>query len=186
MRGTQLVAEYFNTLPQIQRATQLAVEYLKGTNTVTRSTQLIVEYLTAYPLVPIPPELPCPPSNAQGTPNLKCIACLPIKRQREVSFISDDNIWMFHRDFTLDLETGLGLTRGQGSDPELILEWSNNSGHTWSNEHRISAGRQGQYTWRAMWTRLGRARTRTYRVTVSDPIKWAFVDAYITLEKGTS
>jgi hypothetical protein len=35
----------------------------------------------------------------------------------------------------LDCETGVGLNLGQGEDPQLMLRWSDDGGHTWSNEH---------------------------------------------------
>jgi hypothetical protein len=86
--------------------------------------------------------------------------------------------------FTIDLETGVGLTMGQGRSPEVILQWSDDAGHTWSNEHRVDVGAIGEYDHRAVWRRLGRSRARVFRVVVSDPVKWAFVDAYLGVRKG--
>jgi hypothetical protein len=70
--------------------------------------------------------------------------------------------------------------------PRLMLQWSNDGGHTWSEELWVPAGRLGQYKWRAIWRRLGRARTRTWRVVVSDPVAWRFLDAYVLAQKGTA
>lgn len=81
----------------------------------------------------------------------------------------------------VDLDVGLGLATGQGSDPQLMLDWSNNGGRTWSNEHWRSAGVMGDYTHRAIWRRLGRDRNRVYRLTMSDPIKAAWFTAYANL-----
>ena len=80
----------------------------------------------------------------------------------------------------------MGRVSGQGRHPELILSWSDDSGHTWSHEHRLAAGPIGEYGQRALWRRLGRSRYRVYRVVVSDPVKWAFVDAYLSVRKGTA
>jgi len=180
-RATQQVIEYLDGVAQINRATQFLVEYIGGIAQVTRSTQIILEYLTRY----VPPP-PTPEITEAGTPVLATIPKLLIKRQREATLISTENQWLFHHQFVLDLETGVGATTGQGRDPTIILEWSNNSGHTWSHEHRLSAGRQGVYRWRAIWRRLGRSRNRVYRVTVSDPVKWALIDGYLLVDKGTA
>ena len=98
--------------------------------------------------------------------------------------MSEELDWIFHHEFTLDLETGVGRILGQGRYPELILQWSDDSGHTWSNEHRIMCGAIGDYGQRVIWRRLGRSRFRVYRLVVSDPVKWAIIDAYLLVGKG--
>jgi hypothetical protein len=95
-------------------------------------------------------------------------------------------LWTFYSQFQLDLETGIGLVSGQGSDPQVMLRWSDDGGHTWTNESWVSAGRLGQYTRRAVWRRLGRSRDRIFEVVVSDPVAWNLLAAYLQLEPGTS
>lgn len=80
-------------------------------------------------------------------------------------------------------ETGVGLTSGQGSDPQVMLRWSDNGGHTWGNEHWTSMGMQGQYKARALWRRLGQGRNRVYEVSGSDPVKVAILDLYLNVER---
>ena len=41
----------------------------------------------------------------------------------------------------IDMQTGVGLNTGQGSDPQVMLRWSDDGGHTWSNEHWMSIGK---------------------------------------------
>lgn len=80
----------------------------------------------------------------------------------------------------LDLETGVGLNLGQGSDPQVMLRWSDDGGHTWSNEHWISIGKIGEYYRRAIWRRLGmtlKIRDRVYEISGTDPVKIAIVGA---------
>jgi len=48
------------------------------------------------------------------------------------------------------------------------------------------AGRLGDYTVRAIARRLGQARDTVFEVTVSDPVAWALVGAWLELEPGTS
>lgn len=86
-----------------------------------------------------------------------------------------------YHEFQLILETGVGLDGGAtpGTDPQVMLQWSNDGGHTWSAEHWVSAGRLGAYRHEAMWRRLGRARDRVFRVTLTDPVKVALLNARI-------
>ena len=80
----------------------------------------------------------------------------------------------------LDLETGVGLNLGQGSDPQVMLRWSDDGGHTWSNEHWVSIGKIGEFYRRAIWRRLGmtmKIRDRVYEISGTDPVKIAIVGA---------
>ena len=89
-----------------------------------------------------------------------------------------------HHSLQLDLETGGGLNTGQGSDPQVMLRWSDDGGHTWSNEHWVSVGKIGQYGHRAIWRRLGmttKLRDRVYEVSMTDPVKTAIVGAELVL-----
>jgi len=42
-----------------------------------------------------------------------------------------------------------------GADPQVMLRWSDDGGHTWSNEHWRSMGQIGQTGYRTIWRRLG-------------------------------
>jgi hypothetical protein len=78
----------------------------------------------------------------------------------------------------IDMETGVGLQTGQGSDPQVMLQISRDGGRTWGAEIWRSFGAVGNYTARAVWRRLGRARNWTFRVRVSDPVKTVFTGAW--------
>lgn len=86
---------------------------------------------------------------------------------------------MAFQSFQLDMETGVGLTTGQGIDPQLMLRWSIDGGHSFSNQHFITAGAIGNYLTRAKWNRLGMSRDRVWEVTITDPVKVTFINAYI-------
>ncbi len=80
----------------------------------------------------------------------------------------------------LDAEAGVGLNEGQGSDPQVMLRWSDDGGHTWSSEHWKSMGKIGQYGYRTIWRRLGmteKLRDRIYEVSGTDPVKIALMGA---------
>jgi hypothetical protein len=84
----------------------------------------------------------------------------------------------------IQFQPGVGLTTGQGSDPQAMLRWSNDGGSTWSNEHWRSIGALGKYRNRAIWRRLGSARDRVFEVVVSDPIKVVIVSADLVGSAG--
>lgn len=86
----------------------------------------------------------------------------------------------------LDAETGVGLVTGQGSAPQVVLRWSDDGGHTWSNEHWTSMGAIGGYGTRAIWRRLGmteKIRDRVYEVSGTDPVKISIVGAQLLLSQ---
>ena len=61
-----------------------------------------------------------------------------------------------------------------------MLRWSDDGGHTWSNEHWVGIGKIGEYGRRAIWRRLGmtlKLRDRVYELSGSDPVKIAIMGA---------
>ena len=72
----------------------------------------------------------------------------------------------------------------QGADPQVMLRWSDDGGHTWSSEHWASMGKIGQYYKRVIWRRLGmtvKLRDRVYEVSATDPVKIAIMGAELIL-----
>jgi hypothetical protein len=83
----------------------------------------------------------------------------------------------------LDIEPGVGLISGQGSDPQVILEVSKDGGHTWGQQLWRKFGKIGEYGARAVWNRIGSSRDHVYRFTISDPVKVVILGAYLDVEK---
>lgn len=81
--------------------------------------------------------------------------------------------------FIADFDAGLGLVSGQGSDPQVMMRYSNDGGYTWSNGLWGSMGQIGEYSQRTAWYRLGIGRQRVFELTVSDPIPVHLTGAYI-------
>jgi hypothetical protein len=76
----------------------------------------------------------------------------------------------------------------QGVDPQVMLRWSDDGGHTWSNEHWVSIGKIGEYYRRAIWRRLGmtlKLRDRVYEVSGTDPVKISIMGAELLIS-GTN
>lgn len=68
------------------------------------------------------------------------------------------------------METGTGLVEGQGEAPKAMLQWSDDGANTWSSEHWTDIGRIGERRQRAVWRRLGAARERVLKLTITDPV----------------
>jgi len=84
----------------------------------------------------------------------------------------------------LDCETGVGLGGGQGSNPQVMLRFSDDGGHTWSNEHWKSMGAIGRYGKRTIWRRLGatmKIRDRVYEASGTDPVRIYIMGAELLL-----
>jgi hypothetical protein len=65
-------------------------------------------------------------------------------------------------------------------EPQVMLRWSDDGGHTWSNEHWQTMGTRGAYGTRVFWRRLGmtgKLRDRVYEVSGTDPVKIAIMGA---------
>ena len=93
-----------------------------------------------------------------------------------------------HHSLQLDCESGVGLNEGQGDDPQVMLRWSDDGGHTWSYEHWAPMGKIGQYYRRVFWRRLGmtlKLRDRVYELSGTDPVKVIIMGAELHAS-GTS
>jgi hypothetical protein len=88
--------------------------------------------------------------------------------------------WMTIAELDIELETGAGATTGQGSDPQIMLEVSKDSGHTWGNPRWVSMGMTGEYKKLVRWPRIGRSYNFAFRITISDPIKRCIIGAWVT------
>lgn len=75
----------------------------------------------------------------------------------------------------LDMQMGIGLVSGQGSDPNVMLDWTDDDGRTWSTEIKASAGQIGKRKRQARWNRLGEFECRSLRFAISDPVKVAIL-----------
>lgn len=107
-----------------------------------------------------------------------------LRRLRRAPILSDENTRLFCSSFELDLEVGLGLTSGQGSDPQIMFRFSKDGSKTWSHERLMSAGAIGAYGTRAVTHRLGSARQFVFEVSTTDPIPWRVINAYVEVDRG--
>lgn len=107
-------------------------------------------------------------------------------RIRQCPHLNATYFYQFFSRLQVDFETGVGLNTGQGSDPQAMLSWSDDGGHTWSNEMVATMGKIGEYKARSVWRRLGKSRDRIFRVSVSDPVKVIMIGAAVDADQGSS
>ena len=84
----------------------------------------------------------------------------------------------------LDMDSGTGLTSGQGSDPQVMCSYSVDGGKTFSNERWRSFGKIGEYGVRPTWRRGGQSRQRIYKFKITDPVKSTINGAYANVRLG--
>jgi hypothetical protein len=93
----------------------------------------------------------------------------------------------FHDSLEMVIETGVGLTSGQGSAPEVMLSFSDDGGRTWVNLPSKSLGAIGAYQTRVRWFGLGSCASqhgRVYRAAVSDPVRIGVTDTILKVRGG--
>lgn len=85
----------------------------------------------------------------------------------------------FHDRLEVVMETGVGLTSGQGSDPEMMMDVSDDGGRTWQALPNKKIGRIGEHSQRVFWNQLGSSYDRVYRGAISDPIRATLIDTQL-------
>jgi hypothetical protein len=97
-----------------------------------------------------------------GEPIIRTFILPTVNQGRE--FLTIDSL-------EFDMGTGLGLTAGQGNDPELRVYFSKDDGQTYGQNFKVGKiGKKGNYLTRAKVNRFGCARQFTFKIEISDPI----------------
>lgn len=102
---------------------------------------------------------------------------------RRAPYIASEGVWISFKELEIEMDTGVGLASGQGSDPQIMLRWSNTYANTWVTADNRSIGKQGNYQTRVRWSgRLGRCwgtKGRVFEISGSDPVPVKITDGYI-------
>ncbi len=87
--------------------------------------------------------------------------------------------------FELDIQAGVGLPSGYGSDPQIMLGWSVDGAQTFKPlQFWRSMGKIGQYLTRLRWLRMGQARQWVFVVSVTDPVPRVIIGASADISVG--
>jgi hypothetical protein len=98
--------------------------------------------------------------------------------------VYSENETAFHDRLEIVFQKGTGLISGQGSDPKVMLDISDDGGMTWRTLPPRDIGMIGQYKARAYWDRLGSSKDRVYRASVSDPVITTVLDTQLYTRGG--
>jgi hypothetical protein len=107
----------------------------------------------------------------------------PIKFLRTTQTLSEEGERLFFEEVQIDMETG--VANDDCEDPQVMLRYSNDGGHTWSNEKQRSIGQVGQYGHRVKFGPTGSGRNRVWELAITDPVKRAVFGAFAKASKGT-
>lgn len=90
-----------------------------------------------------------------------------------------------HNGFYVDAVPGVGLasTTDSLANPNLMLDYSDDGGNTWSAQRFMTLGAGGDHLRRVFCRRLGVSRSRTYRMSVSAAVARSLVGAAADIEK---
>lgn len=110
----------------------------------------------------------------------------PIFRQMVTAPFSENGLPIFAGEFEATFESGVGLTTGQGSDPIVRMDKSDDGGRTFNSETRRTIGKIGEYGQRSIWRRQGRfPASRSVRLTITDPVRANLIKLAATPELGS-
>lgn len=82
------------------------------------------------------------------------------------------------------IQTGVGLVTGQGSDPKVMIRYSDDGSRTWSAEQWHSLGEGGAYQTMVQLDQQGESFARVYELTYSEPTPFSLIDAQAELSFG--
>jgi len=105
-----------------------------------------------------------------------------IRRIRRGPVVVNENTRIPIKRFELGLEVGVGAVSGQGSTPKIMGRFSTDGGATWGTERTASLGKLGAYKTRVFFTRCGSPRLWVPEISLTDPVPWRIVDAYLNNE----
>lgn len=99
-----------------------------------------------------------------------------LRRIRIPPILSLEQKRLFIDRLQLHVQPGIGLSSGQGSNPQVDLRMSRNGGNTFGNIRSRSAGVLGAYDTHLVWNQCGSGFNMVPEISCSDPVDWAFLD----------
>ena len=107
----------------------------------------------------------------------------PLLRLRTSPHLNSSGKRLFCSKFQLDMETGVVLDGG-AAEPQAMLRWSDDRGHTWSGIRTVPIGKIGAFNARAIWRRLGSGTDRVFEVSITDPVPVSILGADLEIQAG--
>lgn len=104
----------------------------------------------------------------------------PLAAERIYTHLSDEDKMIRYNKLVIDMETGVGLQSGQGSDPQITLQLSKDGARTWSDIFTRGFGAVGKYKTEVAFRRLGVSKQMTFKVRITDPVKRVLIGSYLS------
>jgi hypothetical protein len=108
----------------------------------------------------------------------------PIVRDRIAPHVYNNDWRVIYNRIEFELNRGIGSLAVP--DPEIMLRWSNDGGHTFGMEYILESGGIGDYEKKVYLNRCGYSRDRVFWIRVSDPADWGIVCAMLYLTECVS
>lgn len=105
-----------------------------------------------------------------------------LERTRRAQIIHSDKKEITINELVLDCQVGVGLTTGQGDNPQIMLRYSHDGGETWSSELWEQLGKLGERNVEVYWSKLGSSRDWIFEISVTDPVEVNILGAYADIE----
>lgn len=96
----------------------------------------------------------------------------PIRWTCTTNPVHDDRKRILHRRVELYMETGIG-------DGQVMMDYTDDGGKTWSNEKIKEFGPIGNYLKRVIWRRNGESRLRHYRFSGTSNLKRNLISGHV-------
>lgn len=108
----------------------------------------------------------------------------PLKRTRVTQSLTGDLLGAKGRLIQMSsckfiMESGVGLISGQGDNPRIMIEYSDDGGRTWNAGAWPRVGRLGEFVLQVEWDNLGTFYDRILRITTTDPVNYSIFSATI-------
>jgi len=104
-----------------------------------------------------------------------------IERLRRTSHFYSEKAALFFNLVELEFEYGTGGS----SDAQVMLRWSDDYGHTWSQEYWKPMGKIGEYLKRLRWKRLGQSRDGVFEIRMTDAAKPVMIAGYVQAKESS-
>ncbi len=82
---------------------------------------------------------------------------------------------------TINMETGVGLIEGQGDNPRIMVEFSDDGGRTWAHGAWPRTGRLGEFVLLVEWDEMSTFYNRIVRISTTDPVNYSVYSASVGL-----
>jgi len=108
-------------------------------------------------------------------PSSRLDGTLPIYRERTTQYTHIESRTTFFERLLLEIQTATEIT----GDPQIMLDYSDDFGKTWSTVIHESLGKVGQFLQRVEFYSLGSATHRAFRIRITDEFFVSMQRAYL-------